>query len=136
MKKYLCKTVAMMFAIFAVTSFLACSSSNDDDDGSKEYVYYMNTTHMTLAEGAPCTLDQVAQEYQHYFDKGCDPNKYNNQVLQDIIVTTNKLQSDKGWTKFYHGYALIMCHHNSYPNENEPMFKYDFDTNTLTEIKV
>lgn len=135
MKTVIRKTVAMMIAMFTLTSLMACSSSNDDDN-PKEYTYYMNTTHMTLAEGAPCTLDQVAQEYQHYFDMGCDPNKYNNLVLQDIIVSTNRIQAKNGWTKFYHSYALIMFHHNSYPNENVPMFKYDFDTNTLTEIKV
>lgn len=133
MKTVIKKTVAMMIAVFAITSLAGCSSSNDDDN-PKEYTYYMNTTHMTLDAGAPFTLDQVAQEYQKYFDMGCDPNKYNNMLLQDIILNTDKIQVKNGWRKFMHGYALIMCHHNSYPNENEPMFNMDYDTNTLTEI--
>lgn len=133
MKKVLLKTVTIMIAVFAITLLAACSSSNDDDN-PKEYTYYINTTHMTLDVGAPCTLDQVAQQYKYYFDMGCDPNKYNNIVLQDIIITTNRKQAADGWTKFYHGYALIMCHHNSLPNEDTQMYKFNFDTNTLTEI--
>ena len=133
MKNKSLKTVSMIIALLAITLLTSCGK-DDKYNQPKEYTYYMNTSHMTLDEGAPCTLAQVAEEYKHYFDMGCDPNKYNNAVLQDIIVTTNRIQAKNGWTKFYHGYALIMCHHNSYPNENEPMYKFDYDTNTLTEL--
>lgn len=132
MKTVIRKTVAMMFAMFALTSLMACSS--DDYDQPKEYTYTFDTSHMTITEGAPFTLNEVAQEYKHYFDMGCYTEYYNNIVLQDIILTTDKIEVKKGWKYFLHGYALVICHHYSYPNKTEPMFKLDYDTNTLTEL--
>lgn len=132
MKTVIKKTVAMMIAVFAITSLAACGG--DDYDHPKEYTYTFDTSHMTIDKGAPFTLDEVAQEYKYYFDKGSETAHYNDIVLQDIILYTDKLEVKKGWKYYLHGYALVICHHYSYPNKTEPMFKLDYDANMLTEI--
>lgn len=132
MKTVMKKTVAMMIAVFAMTLLAACGG--DDYDHPKEFTYTFDTSHMTLSEGSPCTLDQIAQDFKYYFDKGCETEHYQDLVLQDIILTTYRSQYARGWAKYYHGYGIIVCHHYSLPNELTPMYKFDFDANKLIEI--
>ena len=134
MKTVIKQTVLMLIAVFAITSFMACSSKDDDDSNQKNYTYYINTTHMKLGNKAPCTLDQVAQEYQHAFDTQCNANICDKMSLQSAIMDVNRKQTTDGWTDYFSGYALIMCHNNNYPYENVPIYKFDFDENILTEI--
>lgn len=121
----------IIIAIFATTLFISCSNNDDD---LNEFTYTFDTTNMTLSEGSPCTLDQIAKEYQSNIQTSCDKKYYYNVRLENCIITTFDNQRIKGWTKYYHGYALIICHYHIRPEQITPVFKFDFDANKLIEF--
>ena len=133
MKRHLCKTVFMVVALLATTLFVSCGK-DDKYNQPANYTYYITTDHMTLAPGAPFTIDDVAKEYKYYFDLGCPTKYYNMRVLEDIIKHTYYIQATRKWVQYYHGYILIMCNIRTSNQPDEAMYKLDLDTHVLTQL--
>ena len=133
MKRHLCKTVFMVVALLATTLFGSCSK-DDKYNQPANYTYYITTDHMTLAPGAPCTVDDVAKEFKSYFDKGCPTDYYNMPVLEDVIKYTYNQQATRKWVQYYHGYILIMCKIITSNQPDGAMYKLDLDTHVLTQL--
>lgn len=133
MKRYLLKTVAMVIVLFAMTLLTSCGK-DDKYNQPANYTYYITTDHMTLAPGAPCTVDDVAKEFKHYFDMGCSTDYYNMPVLEDIIKQTYNQQATRKWVQYYHGYILIMCNIRTSNQPDEAIYKLDLDTHVLTQL--
>lgn len=133
MKRNLCKTVFMVVALLATTLFVSCGK-DDKYYQPKNYTYYITTDHMTLAPGAPCTVDDVAKEFKYYFDKGCTSDTYDTINLEYIIRYTYNQQATRKWVQFYHGYILIMCNIRTSNQPDVVMYKLDLDTHVLTKL--
>ena len=83
---------------------------------------YINAGNLKLDEDAPFTKEQFDKEYRDALYKGCDGKTLYNQELLDVIRATYKKQVARGWIKYIHGYALIMCHSISL-HEEVPMYE-------------
>lgn len=97
------------------------------------FVFYINAGNLKLDEDAPFTKEQFDKEYRDALYKGCDGKTLYNQELLDVIRATYKKQVARGWIKYIHGYALIMCHSISL-HEEVPMYEYYIDTGIIDFI--
>ena len=135
MKKLFSK-LALVFTIVSIAS-ISTSCRNDDDDSSKneprECTFYIPTDRFKLDEGAPFTKEQLAKEYRDALYEGCDGKVLDDENLQDVITATYNKQVTRGWIKYVHGTALIMCHVKSI-NEEVPMYEYNIDTGKIGYI--
>ena len=134
--KRLFSKLALVFTITLMAS-ISTSCGNDDEDISentpKDCTYYINTEDFKLDADAPFTKEQFDKEYRDALYKGCDGKTLYNQELLDVIRATYKKQVARGWIKYIHGYALIMCHSISL-HEEVPMYEYYIDTGIIDYI--
>ena len=135
MKKLFSK-LALVFTIVSIAS-ISTSCRNDDDDSSKnearECTHYIPTDHFKLDENAPFTKEQLAKEFRDDLYAGCDGKVLYDDNLENVIQATYNRLVLRGWIKYVHGTALIMCHVKSI-NEEVPMYEYNIDTGKIGYI--